>query len=120
MKTLVGVLLGAGVGAGIAALLLRQKAAPRKVVVYSKGTAIGFVEGELTKAGIQVERMPLKYPDGSALIVSEVDVDRALALIAELDKTGKIKKAEMGHVNIISPANRVGFSEKFIENLHYS
>lgn len=118
MKTLIGAILGVGAGIGIS-MLLRPKP-EKKVAVYSKATTASVVEKELTNSGIPVERVELKNPDGVTLLVSDKDSARALSIVADLEKSGKLKKAEMGRVNIVSPGGRMGFSEKFVEDLHYS
>lgn len=118
MKTLIGALLGAGAGVGL--MMLLRPAPKKKVVVYNKEQTTSIVEGELVKAGIKSQRVVLKNPVGLALEVDEQDAERAIALIADLDKTGKIKKAEMGRINIVAPGNRMGFSDKFVDDLHYS
>jgi len=117
MKTLCALL---GVGAGIWIGLLLKPAPKKKAVVYSKEASVPIVEGELSKAGIPSERVALKNPTGIALSVDEKDAERAIALIADLEKTGKLRKMEMGRVNIVAPGNRMGFSDKFVDDLHYS
>jgi len=117
MKTLCALL---GVGTGIwLGLLLRPKPTKR-VVVYNKEAMNSIVQGELEKAGIKSEKIALQNPVGSAVTVDEKDSERAIALITDLEKTGKLRKMEMGRINIVAPGSRVGFSDKFVDDLHYS
>jgi len=118
MKTLIGLILGAGAGVGLS-MLLRPKPTKR-VVVYNKEASNSIVQDELEKAGIKAEKITLKNPTGWAVTVDEKDAERAIALIADLEKTGKLRKMEMGRINIVAPGNRVGFSDKFVDDLHYS